>query len=510
MVLLIGMVVSAAQAATLFSDDFQDGNTSGWSKSGGEWSVVTDGSLALRQGKLDSELARLFAGNSGWTNYSVQARVKPLAFDGGARFAGLAARASGATTMYRLVLLNTNRAELQAVNGGAVTVLGGASRTVATGTWYTLRVEVTGTTIRGFVDGAQVASATSSAVATGRIGVLTFHATASFDDVLVSDGTSPPTSTGPTTTVGPTTTTRPSTTTTGPTTTTRPGQAPGLVGWATQNGGTSGGSASTVVTVSNAAALEDAVGSATSQTVRVSGMISVSGMIDVASNKTIQGVGSNSGITGGGFNLSGVRNVIIRNLVFRNADDDSINVQTSSTNIWIDHNDLANGFDGLIDVKRGSDFVTVSWNHLHDHSKSMLLGHDDGNASQDRGHLRVTYHHNWLDATNSRHPRVRFGNPVHVFNNYYNDIGDYGVASTLEGGVLVEGNSFENVDDPFHLGEGDSPPGSLVARNNLLVNSGAGQTGGSVASIPYGYSLDPAAGVKSIVTSGAGVGRIGL
>jgi pectate lyase len=287
--------------------------------------------------------------------------------------------------------------------------------------------------------------------------------------------------------------------------------APGSAsGYATQNGGTTGGAGGATVTVTSASALDSALQSSSPMIIRVQGMISLSGMHRVASNKTIQGVGSGSGITGGGLTLSGVRNVIIRNLVFRNADDDSINVETSSQNIWIDHNDLANGNDGLIDVKRGSDFVTVSWNHLHDHDKSMLLGHDDGNASQDVGHLRVTYHHNWLNATNSRHPRVRFGNPVHVFNNYYNDIGDYGVASTMDAGVLVEGNFFENVDDPFHLGEGDSEAGTLVARNNQLVNSGSGQTGGSVASIPYSYSLDPAANVKSIVMAGAGTGKIGL
>ena len=60
-----------------------------------------------------------------------------------------------------------------------------------------------------------------------------------------------------------------------------------------------------------------------------------------------------------------VHNVIIRNLVFRNASDDSINVQMFSHHVWIDHNDLAQGYDGLIDIKRGSSYVTVSWNHLH-------------------------------------------------------------------------------------------------------------------------------------------------
>ncbi len=283
-----------------------------------------------------------------------------------------------------------------------------------------------------------------------------------------------------------------------------------LVGWATQNGGTTGGSASTVVSVSTASAFLSAINASTSQTVRLTANITLDGMNQVASNKTIIGSGAGKTITGGGLNLSGDRNVIIRNLNFTGWDDDAINVQTSSTNVWIDHNSFSNGYDGAVDIKRGSDFITVSWNRVYNHDKSMLLGHSDSNASQDTGHLRVTYHHNWFDASTQRHPRVRFGNPVHVYNNYYNSNSGYGVASTEGAGVLVESNYFENVDDPFHLGEGDSGPGTLVARNNYLTGSGSGQTGGSVASIPYSYSVDSASTVKSVVTGGAGVGRLNL
>ncbi|MDG4785784.1 cellulose binding domain-containing protein [Micromonospora sp. WMMD1102] len=312
-------------------------------------------------------------------------------------------------------------------------------------------------------------------------------------------------------TPGPTATTRPPTDPTTPPTTgpTLPPQT-GLVGWATQNGGTSGGGNAAATTVTSASALTSAVGSSSAAVIRVSGTISCSGMLRVRSNKTIVGVGSGATISGCGLNINGDRNVIIRNLNFRGWDDDAINVQESATNIWIDHNSFTSGYDGAVDIKRGSDFVTVSWNRVYGHDKSMLLGHSDDNASQDRGHLRVSYHHNWFDGSNQRHPRVRFGNPVHVYNNYYNNIGGYGVASTEGAGVLVEGNYFENTDDPYHLGEGDSGPGSLVARNNHFVNSGGGQTGGSVAGIPYSYQLDSASSVKSIVTSGAGTGRIGL
>nr|MDT0657044.1 cellulose binding domain-containing protein [Micromonospora sp. DSM 115978] len=298
--------------------------------------------------------------------------------------------------------------------------------------------------------------------------------------------------------------------TTPPPTTAPPGQPQtGLVGWGTQNGGTTGGGSAGTTTVTNASALTTALGSTSAAVIRVSGTISCSGMLRVRSNKTILG-NSGATISGCGFNINGDRNVIIRNLTFRNWDDDAINVQESATNIWIDHNSFTAGYDGAVDIKRGSDFITVSWNRIFGHDKSMLLGHSDSNASQDQGHLRVSYHHNWFDGSNQRHPRVRFGNPVHVYNNYYNNVGGYGVASTMGAGVLVEGNYFENTDDPYHLGEGSSGPGTLVARNNHFVNSGSGQTGGSVAGIPYSYQLDAASSVKSIVTAGAGAGRISV
>ncbi|ONI80474.1 pectate lyase [Saccharothrix sp. ALI-22-I] len=279
-----------------------------------------------------------------------------------------------------------------------------------------------------------------------------------------------------------------------------------LEGWGTQCGGTTGGGSAATVTVSTTSAFVSAVGSSSASVVRVSGTINLSSMTKVASNKTIIG-NSGATITGHGLNVSNASNVIIRNLNFRGWGDDAINVQYS-TRVWIDHNSLSNGYDGAIDIKRASDCVTVSWNKISSHDKSMLLGHSDDNGGEDRGKLRVSYHHNWFDGTNQRHPRVRFGNPVHVYNNYYGGVTSYGVASTMEAGVLVEGNSFENTEDPFHRGEGSSPAANLVARNNCLVNSGSGDQGGSVRAIPYSYALDACGSVKSIVQSGAGTGKI--
>ncbi|WP_289009577.1 right-handed parallel beta-helix repeat-containing protein [uncultured Thermomonospora sp.] len=283
------------------------------------------------------------------------------------------------------------------------------------------------------------------------------------------------------------------------------------VGFASLNGGTTGGAGGATVTVRTAAELARYATASGRYVIRVSGTISLPGMQKVSSDKTIIGVGASGRITGGGLTLSKVRNVIIRNLTFTGSRDDAINIEQSSTNIWIDHNDLSGAKDGLIDIKRGSDYITVSWNRLRNQDKTFLLGHSDDNGSEDRGRLRVTYVHNWFDGTNQRHPRVRFGNPVHVLNNYYSNIGSYGVASTENAGVYVERNYFENTRRPTVTQTGDSDPGNIKLLNNHLVNSGtpASRNPSLVAPIPYPYIPDGAPNVKAIVTAGAGVGKVG-
>jgi pectate disaccharide-lyase len=207
----LAVTVTNAEAATVFTADFESGSTSGWSKSGGTWSIVADGSQTLRQTNAGSENARDFAGDAAWTDYTVSARIKPISFGSGG-FAGLLARAKSSTTFYRLALLPGNQAQLQAVNSGSITVLGTSSRTVATGTWYSVSLTVSGSTISGSVDGATVGSGTSSVSATGRIGLQTAYASAGFDDVTVTGDTTTPTSptAGPST--SPPTSTPPSST----------------------------------------------------------------------------------------------------------------------------------------------------------------------------------------------------------------------------------------------------------------------------------------------------------
>ena len=513
LLLALAVVVPVAFAAALFVDDFEDGNLDGWTRSGGSWSVVVDGSHVASQSSTSARATAL-TGQTGWSDYSMQARVKVLAFNGSDRFAALAARAQGTTSAYLLSLRSSNRVLLERLVGGASTTVASAPLAVSTGTWYTLRLEVQGGTLRAIVDGALLATASDSQFSAGRVGLVTLNARAEFDDVQVDTSFAPPPSPTPTPSVSPTGSPPPV-----------PGGSP--IGFAAVNAlgqnGTTGGDGGPVVTVTTAAQFVDFATRTGPYVIRVDGMIALSAMQNVTSDKTIIGVGSGSGFTGFGLTIGlpvsdaitspppdAVRNVIIRNLVIRNSGDDAINAQMFSHHVWIDHNDLCCGFDGLVDIKRGSSYITVSWNHTHDHTKNMLLGHDDGNAAQDVGWLKVTYHHNWFDQTPQRNPRVRFGEPVHVFNNYYLHNTDVGVACQANAGCMVEGNYFDNVEEPMTI-HYTGPTGRMVERNNVFVNgSGNPVVGGTVQepSLYYSYALDNAADVRSIVMAGAGVGRI--
>jgi pectate lyase len=501
-----------AQAATVFSDNFDDGDAAGWAKSGGSWSVVADGSPVYRQTSTSST-ARSLAGAGTAADSSVSVRVKPLAFNGTGRYAAVAARAQNTTNFYYLALLNANRVELRRLAGGTSTTLAAASLPVVTGTWYALRLDAAGTALRGYVDGTLQVSATDGTFSAGAVGLATLNAGAEFDDVTVDNAVPAP----------PPTTTPPTTPPTGP-----PGSPPAdLVGFASvdalgQNG-TTGGSGGPTVTVSSAAEFAAAATSPGPRVVRVNGVITLTAMQDVASDKTILGVGATSGFTGFGLTVglpisdavtspppNAVHNVIIRNLSFSHSGDDAINVQMFSHHVWIDHNDLCCSFDGLVDIKRGSSYVTVSWNHTHNHTKNMLLGHDDGNAAQDVGFLKVTYHHNWFDQTPQRNPRVRFGEPVHVFNNYYLHNTDVGVACQQRAGCMIEGNYFENTEEPATVHYA-GPTGRAVARNNVFAGeSGQPDVTGTVQepSTYYQYTVDDPNTVKATVMAGSGTGKI--
>lgn len=200
-------------------------------------------------------------------------------------------------------------------------------------------------------------------------------------------------------------------------------------------------------------------------------------LLDIGSNTTIVGKGRAS-VTHGSFYLDGVDNVIVRNLGVHNAYDcfpswegDSWDSQfdnfelSGATHVWLDHLDVSDGdysdyvdapviwdarverLDGAIDIVRASDMVTVSWNHIDTHDKTMLVGNTDSDRYDEWEELRVTIHHNWFENVSQRAPRLRYGQN-HVYNNFYTYDPDsgypyfYSIGAGAHSAVYAENNAF--------------------------------------------------------------------
>src|SRR5262245_26658085 len=205
---LIAILISFGISAQtqLFSDDFQDGNSNGWTRSSGTWSVVTDRTLVFRQSGTSAD-SNARAGSSTWTNISVQARVKPIAFKGADRYVGVMTRVVTSNHYYFLGLQNGNRLLLGKRAGSSPITLATKSFTFSTGVFYTLRIDAQGSTLSAYVNGALQLTATDSEFTSGIIGGATYFASASFDDFLVTSigaggGTPPPAPTGLAATAG--------------------------------------------------------------------------------------------------------------------------------------------------------------------------------------------------------------------------------------------------------------------------------------------------------------------
>ncbi|MBN1867057.1 pectate lyase [Candidatus Sumerlaeota bacterium] len=284
------------------------------------------------------------------------------------------------------------------------------------------------------------------------------------------------------------------------------------IGWASvdalgQNGVT-GGAGGTTVTVTAYEQLKDYAWRAEPYVIQIQGTIAVTETeCPVKSHKTIVGLPPD-GTLAGAFVIRTNHNIVIRDLYFRDAPDDEIKILYSAHHVWVDHCDFQSSSDGIFDITRESDYITVSWCRFHNHDKTMLIGHSNSNTV-DAGKLGVTVHHNWFDGTIQRHPRVRFSRLVHAYNNYYLGNTEYGVASTCQAYVLLEGNYFKNVPFPFYSASGyyDSDPGYLAERDNIFESCGpTRETNGTVpeASTFYSYTLDPAAEAPSLVMQYAG------
>jgi pectate lyase len=193
---------------------------------------------------------------------------------------------------------------------------------------------------------------------------------------------------------------------------------------------------------------------------------------------TVEGIGTDTVFNGFGLRIANASNVEVRNIGFMNCNSgegDDVGLQQNNDHVWVHNCDMFYGDagsdadqvkgDGALDTKT-STYITHSFNHFWDNGKCNLQG-----MKSETTENYITYHHNWYDHSDSRHPRIRTCS-VHIYNNYFDGNAKYGVGVTMGASAFVENNYFRNCKYPML----SSMQGSDVATGGTF----SGETGGII------------------------------
>ena len=273
--------------------------------------------------------------------------------------------------------------------------------------------------------------------------------------------------------------------------------------------------------------------------------------LNLKSNTTIIGLGNNSGIRGGTISISGIENVVIRNLTLVDAIDmfphheyedgfnaqfDCITIQGSNTaNIWIDHCTMKDtlvmqhvqsgtkekwqNYDGLCDIKGDGKGITVSNCHMYHHDKTMLVGSDDDEGDNTVRKLSVINNH--FDTCVQRLPMAR-NSQFHVLNNWYTfdttqevgdgkKKGDYCIGARKGALIYSEANYFDsNMQYSIRGNEKTASTAKVYdtgsVDNNSKKTSEYTEVSSAPFTVPYSYEPMTAENAKTYVAANAGAG----
>ncbi len=149
----------ATSGTVIFSDDFESGDSQWITNAVGTASLKTDGSQVYDLSYLMSKVFLSAAGDASWTDVIVQARIKIVSFNGSSSsyYAGLCARLADANNYYCVTLRSDGKVAIRGDIAGSSSSIGDSvTYGVATGTWYTVQLEVVGSTITASINGTPV------------------------------------------------------------------------------------------------------------------------------------------------------------------------------------------------------------------------------------------------------------------------------------------------------------------------------------------------------------------
>ncbi|RKR09996.1 putative secreted protein (Por secretion system target) [Flavobacterium sp. 90] len=253
------------------------------------------------------------------------------------------------------------------------------------------------------------------------------------------------------------------------------------------------------------------IGNITDMTVMEGGDVVIENANNASSYLTIEGIGTDAVANGWGVRLKAASNIEVSNLGFMNCNStagDNVGMQQDNDHIWVHNCDLFYGNagsdadqikgDGALDNK-SSTYITLSYNHFWDNGKASLLGLSEGTTTG----LYITYHHNWFDHSDSRHPRVRYYS-AHIYNNYYDGVAKYGAGSTLGSSLFVEGNYYRNSKHPMltSLQGSDIWDEANQVNNAGTMGTFSGEAGGSIKAFNNTFDADIATNNMRFVAYG--------
>jgi hypothetical protein len=168
-------------------DNLNSGNAANWTpQAGSSFSVVTAGpSRVYRQSSLAGNATSIRT-NLDWRDQSIQADIRPTAFDGPDRWVGLAVRYQDASNYYYLTARTSGVLQLKKIANGVVTTLSSVGMPLQMGTNYRIGLEAIGTRVAMFVDGRRITDVTDTSLTHGSAGPIMFKMRADFDNVVIS------------------------------------------------------------------------------------------------------------------------------------------------------------------------------------------------------------------------------------------------------------------------------------------------------------------------------------
>ena len=540
-----------------FSEDFES-NYDQWEIQRGSFNIILDETNTIGHTSTNSE-GRIMRGDLSWTDYSISADMKVLDFNGSNR-AFLCGRYTDGNNFYGVSLSSKNGLELRKKVNGASSVIAQVSTEIQQNTWYNVTLEMQGSILKVYLNGKLMIEATDDSLTAGAVGLVASKVQVNYDNILVTDvdNTVTPDSTpNPDPCPMPQPTPEPEPTK-DPTPEVKPeasqskysvaGFAEGVTG-----GGELDETSPYYIKVTNAKELGEALTKkALTKVIEIMNDIDLGWNVIGSSAQVAPFTPHNTALTHPILKETGVskimidgfdgltifskngaklphgalifkrsNNIVIRNIEFDELwewdestkgkydknDWDYITLEQSS-NIWIDHCTFGKAYDGVVDSKKGTTGLTISYSKFlpgrgefyeamfkameanqsaypmyqflrsqnlsqetimavaAPQKKTHLIGATE--MANDNKDLEITMHHNYYLDSQDRLPRLRGGN-AHVYNIVMDSQNAYKastlIPSSVAKAITNKGYSFNVTSNGAISTEG----GAVLVENSAIL-----------------------------------------